>query len=115
MKPFLVQLLFFMAAAVSVPSLRAHVQRRELSADADQTECPDRMATCKPGQTSCGSLAQIYHEQDATHETAWCTDLGTVYGVCKEMGSLRCCDNREYVKEAADKCTKLKKGSGSAV
>jgi hypothetical protein len=122
MKPFLVLLLFFMAAAVSVPSLRSYGQRRELSAadDAPVTvaqpavaQCPDGMSKCDHPNTLCGSFRQIYHEADKSHDKAWC-NRGSVMGVCSKAegsDSLYCCDNREHVKQVEAKCSNLEKAA----
>ena len=93
MKPFLVLLLLCMAAAVSVPSLRAQRgQRGELSGASDA--CPDGMATCKAVDKN---------------PQPWC-NYGSVMGLCKGVGSQNCCDNRESVKKLADKCAALSSG-----
>ena len=112
MKPFLVLLLFFMAAAVSVPSLRSYGQRRELSAADDiPAQCPDGMSPCNPASSlMCGSYGPIYHE---SHDKAWCTH-GSVTGVCKKAegsDSLYCCDNREHLKQVEAKCFNIKKAA----
>lgn len=108
MKPFLVLLLLCMAAAVSVPSLRAQRgQRGELSGASDA--CPDGMATCKAVDSLCGSVSQIYHAADDKNPQPWC-NYGSVMGLCKGVGSQNCCDNRESVKKLADKCAALSSG-----
>jgi hypothetical protein len=114
MKAFLLLLLVFSVAALSVPSLRA---QRALSAavpggDVHFSPCKDQ-AVCESTTHPCQGYGKIYHPS-SNGKDAFC-DFGTVYGVCKRSVDARdnsdrellCCDNEEAVKRNTELCDKL--------